>query len=216
MTEQQPSRTAFHGSCHCKHARFIAMLTFPPEDTTSNHPKPESTVRLRKCNCSTCHKMGTPSPVGVFFVSTTLNAPSAFFHVRPKDPYDDFILLSPLDPESGGLSNYTCFDARINWYFCPKCGVRCFAFCGDSEVRSVDVEEWMGRLPAGDKTQVWVPKPSSSDKISYLSLNAHAFEPGQEGLDLREWVEKKWVCYLDCKDELEDDRYSKPHIGGTY
>lgn len=211
MAPPEPSRRAYRGSCHCGHTKYLARLTLPPEDTTNNYPDAKSTVRLRKCNCSSCHKMG-------------------FFHVRLKDMPNDFLLLSPLDPQEGGLSNYTCFEGRINWYFCARCGVRCFAFSGTGEVQELDLGTWTGAGPEGKMSKVWQPRPygwtpekgAESEEDSgqgwnaYLSVNAHTLEPGQEGLDLRDWVENKWVCYLDCKDEEQPDRYGKPHEGGTY
>lgn len=59
-----------------------------------------------RCNCSTCYKMN-------------------IFHVHPANPRDDFMLLSPLDPDHE-LSTYQCYDKELKFYFCPKCGVRCF------------------------------------------------------------------------------------------
>lgn len=153
-----------------------------------------------------------------------------FFHLRLKDMPNDFILLSPLDPETGGLSNYSCFGGPISWFFCAKCGVRCFAFWGTGEVSEIDLEEWLGKSSEGKKTKVWRPRPegwtpdkpkefigeSVEGKNAYMSVNAHTLEPGQEGLDLREWHEKKWILYLDCKDDKEENRYVQPHDGGIY
>jgi hypothetical protein len=51
---------------------------------------------------------------------------------------------------------------------------------------------------------------------SYLSVNAHTLEPGQEGLDLREWTEKGWIAYLDMKDQVGESRLGEPHEGGIY
>jgi len=59
----------------------------------------------------------------------------------------------------------------------------------------------------------------------YLSINATSLEPGQEGLDLREWWvaleskrraltggrhEKGWITYLDCLEEKGEDRLHVP------
>jgi hypothetical protein len=135
----------------------------------------------------------------------------AFFHLRLPYSPKDFALLSPLDPMAG-LGDYTCFDGIIHWLFCKNCAVRCFAFGGEGEVTEKEID--------GKKMKVWAPKkndgrPQGGD-VTYLSINAQTLEPGQEGLDLKEWHEKKWVCYLDSLDETEEDRYGEPHRGGTY
>lgn len=135
-----------------------------------------------------------------------------FFHIRPMDSPNDFQLLSPADPSQ--LSDYTCFDHWIHWYFCPKCGVHCFSFNGDSEIREADED--------GEKRKVWAPKVEGwleDDKgadSSYLSINAQTLEPGQEGLNMLEWTEKQWIAYIDCLDLVGDTRLKEPHEGGTY
>jgi hypothetical protein len=83
MTSQAPTRRPYHGSCHCGQTKYIAYLTLPPP-TVAVDPYPGTTIRIYKCNCSTCHKAG-------------------YFHVRLKDAPNDFVLLSPIDPENGGL-----------------------------------------------------------------------------------------------------------------
>ena len=161
------------------------------------HAKPpggsSSTVRIRKCNCSTCHKMG-------------------FFHVRLKSSPDDFMLLQPLNPMEGGLEDYQCFAKWSHWYFCRTCGVRCFTFAGEGGVREVETLDGKGVVKA------WMPKKEGwvEGKTGYLSVNASTLEPGQEGLDLNEWTEKGWIAYLDCKNEVEEDRMGKPFEGGMY
>jgi len=62
-----------------------------------------------------------------------------FVHVRLLNEPEDFLLLSPSNPFEG-LLDYTCFQARIHWFFCGTCGVRCFAFSGEGEVREVEIE----------------------------------------------------------------------------
>ncbi|KAL3422953.1 hypothetical protein PVAG01_04701 [Phlyctema vagabunda] len=183
-------RRPYHGSCHCGKTRYIAYLTLPPT-VIDSHATATSTVRIRKCNCSTCHKAG-------------------IFHVRLQDSPNDFVLLSPLNPEEA-LSDYRCFEAKTHWYFCGDCGVRCFAFRGEAEVREQDVE--------GELKQIWAPKREGwveGDGNSYLSVNAASLEPRQEGLDLSEWTEKGWIVYLDMLDEKEKNRLGKPHVGGMY
>jgi hypothetical protein len=196
ITETKTARRGYHGSCHCGNIKYIIYLQFPPltengaSTRTASLKQPQ--VRIRKCNCSTCHKMG-------------------FFHLRLPHASKDFALLSPLDPLTE-LGDYTCFDHDIHWLFCKKCAVRCFAFSGEGEVSRKEID--------GVETQIWTPKVDDArpddGPVSYLSINAQTLEPGQEGLDLKDWHEKKWVCYLDSLDEKENDRYGVPHRGGTY
>jgi len=66
---------------------------------------------------------------------------------------------------------------------------------------------------------VWSPKKGwVEDMTRYLSVNAQTLDAGQEGLELREWTEKKWVMYLNClADEgWEVGRYERPFAGGVY
>ncbi|KUJ08908.1 uncharacterized protein LY89DRAFT_658659 [Mollisia scopiformis] len=195
MTSQEPAtskptRRPYHGSCHCGITKYFAYITLPPPMITAIPPTSTSTTRIRKCNCSTCHKM-------------------SFFHVRLLDSPNDFLLLSPLDPVTE-LKDYTCFDHRIHWYFCPNCAIRCFAFSGESEVVDIEIEG------QGKKT-VWKPKAEGwvEGGSGYLSINAATLEPNQEGLNLSEWTEKGWIAYLDMRGD-EVARLGKPHDGGIY
>jgi hypothetical protein len=130
------------------------------------------------------------------------------FHVRTPDPAADFVLLSPLDPMKE-LSDYTCFDEYIHFLFCGKCGVRCFAFAGEGEVVERDID--------GGKKKVWKPADGLCDDVNgYLSVNAQTLDAGQEGLELREWYDKRWVCYLDMLDEKEGHSFVRPYRGGTF
>lgn len=57
------------------------------------------------------------------------------------------------------------------------------------------------------------------DQMGYLSVNALTLDRGQVGgpdLDLRELVDRKWLRYLDCKDEEGEPRVEYPHEGGTW
>jgi len=69
--------------------------------------------------------------------------------------------------------------------------------------------------------EVWTPKREGWNEevirgVRYLSVNAATLDAGQEGLDLREWHEKGWIAYLDCKDYAEEDRLGRPFEGGIY
>ncbi|OBT82478.1 hypothetical protein VE02_08158 [Pseudogymnoascus sp. 03VT05] len=190
-TTISPGRRPYTGSCHCGHTKYITYLTLPPPIISANPPSPSSTIRIRKCNCSTCQKM-------------------SYFHVRLMDEPNDFLLLSPLNPTEGGLSDYTCFKRAIHWYFCSKCGVRCFAFAGEGVVREVEVE--------GEVQKVWTPDPEKwgKGKVAYLSVNAATLDNNQEGLDLTEWTEKGWISYIDWKNNADEARMGNPHEGGMY
>lgn len=111
---------------------------------------------------------------------------------------------------SGGLLDYTCFDKQIHWYFCSICGVRCFDFTGKSELITTTLE--------GKEVRAWKPKKEGwkENQTGYLSINACTLEQDQEGLDLREWHEKRWIGYLDCKEEVGEDRFGEPYPGGIY
>src|SRR5689334_9947277 len=112
------SRLPYHGSCHCGFIRYVAFIPMPPAVALGPDVGKWSRAFFYKCNCSTCHKTG-------------------FFHLRlPKDP-NSFYLLSPLDFQEKFL-DYQCFDRFLHWYFCPKCGVRCFIASGEWKQEEVD------------------------------------------------------------------------------
>lgn len=70
----------------------------------------------------------------------------------------------------------------------------------------------------GETKTVWCPKQGwYEDMKKYMSVNAYTLDAGQEGLDLREWTEKKWVMYLDClTDSGQTMGYERPFEGGAY
>ena len=63
------------------------------------------------------------------------------FHIHPDDPREDFLLLSPLDPDRE-LVVYEG-DKRDRggrkYHFCPRCGVRCFMLEGEGEREIVNL-----------------------------------------------------------------------------
>jgi hypothetical protein len=210
-SEAKPTRRSYTGSCHCGAIKYILFLTLPaPPSTTSSGSPPHQ--RFYRCNCTTCHKAG-------------------FFHIRTPNAPSDFFLLSPLDPLNA-LGDYTCFDRALHWLFCTTCGVRCFTFMGQGEVDEVDlaekgvplgIQEGIPGYEKGKKVKVWHAKGKEDEKWvdkrragEYLSVNAYTLDAGQEGLDLREWTEKKWVAYLDCWEEKAEQRFEAPHVGGAY
>lgn len=198
------ARRPFKGSCHCGATKYIVWAVFPPP---SNQPTqrpwvpPPNTVRVYKCNCTICHKAG-------------------IFHIRFPNAPEDFALLSPLDP-SKELGDYRCNDGLHQSLFCKTCGVRCFTFYGEGEVGvRTDIPGQEGQEVScwRPKKETWTEnlKSVSSGRKTYLSINAHSLDAKQEGLDLREWVEKNLVGYLDCLDWEGKDSMERPHIGGTY
>lgn len=89
---------------------------------------------------------------------------------------------------------------------------------GEGEIRDVDLEKELGKESQGRMTRVWGCKAEGwkEGKTGYLSVNALTVEQGQEGFDLREMVDRKWVSYLDCKEYKEEDRFDYPQVGGTW
>ncbi|KAF1985269.1 hypothetical protein K402DRAFT_394966 [Aulographum hederae CBS 113979] len=196
---ESSSRRPYTGSCHCGHTKYIAFLTFPIVPGCA----PGDGIRVYKCNCTTCHKMG-------------------YLHTRLPNKNQDFLLLSPV-PESGaslagegGLADYRTGSKKTAWYFCPACGVRCFAHYGEGEVAEVDMGEVLGGKAGGKMTKIWRPQDQVESKESYFSVNAVTLDAGQEGLSLKEWHENKWIGYVDSLDRTEEDRVGEPHRGGAY
>ena len=136
-------------------------------------------------------------------------------HVRVASDANDFLLLSPTDPFQE-LGDYLCFDKELHWFFCKQCGGRCFTYAGEEE--NVEVDLGALGVPGeaeGKKTKVWKHKGGPA----YLSVNGYAIDAGQDGLDLREWTEKKWLQYFDMLPEREKRlrrTYDRPHAGGAY
>lgn len=202
MTEisETPTRRPFKGSCHCGATRFIAFLTLPHKPPQTRQKGQQSFYR---CNCTVCHKAG-------------------FLHTRLNSSPDDFLLLSPIDPFQG-MGDYQCDEKTLHFFFCRTCATRCFIFCGQGEVIDVDLAE----IGAGEEGTVkaWRPKKEGwkegkADHGCYLSVNGIAFDQGQEGLDLREWTEKKWTAYLDVRragqPDMQPPTYQRPAPGGCY
>jgi hypothetical protein len=208
-----PVRRPYTRSCHCGNTQYIVYLTLPPiVDTAAPRG---SSVRIYKCNCSTCQKMG-------------------LFHVRPINPATDFVVLSPLAAHTeatkndgylglgglGALGEYRCNDGLTNWTFCKGCGVRCFSFTGEGEIGElgIDLLPLVNGTKQGEtkeKTLAWRTK-FVEGAHNYLTINGITLDQEQEGLDLREWAEKGWVQYLDCKDRIGKPRFGLPHEGGMY
>jgi hypothetical protein len=70
----------------------------------------------------------------------------------------------------------------------------------------------------GTKVKVWKIKDSGwiEERNGALRINATSLEPKQEGLDLREFVERGWVEYVEFLDNSRESQYGKPFEGGCY
>lgn len=205
-TPTSPVRRPYTGSCHCGTIRYIVYLTLPHTPPSPSDLRDQDGRRRQvfyRCNCTTCQKAGV-------------------LHMRLPSPPDDFVLLAPLDPLRE-LADYQCFERRLHWLFCRTCGVRCFTFDGIGEVRDMVVPETQtaaGAAAAGETVATWRPERGwVEDGKRYLSVNAYTLDAGQEGVDLREWTEKKWVMYLDCftgQDGPMERTYERPFAWGAY
>jgi len=219
MAETEPSkRRPYFGSCHCKKIRYIAFLTFPATTPYFGTDEPSSPPQFfRRCNCTWCHK-------------------TAYLHVHLEDSLNDFFLLSPLDPLKE-LGDYIARENEEHVFhnlFCPTCGVRCFgvgalkaALRGkelgsvverDLTAEGVDMTKVGTGNGDGKSVKAWMPIPDGwqDEETHWLRINGTTLEPGQEGLDLREWTEKKWVGYVNYLNDEEENSYEKPHRGGMY
>ena len=127
------------------------------------------------------------------------------------------MLLSPLNPDHE-LSTYQCYDKKLKFYFCPKCGVRCFTFGGVGETDLVDFTE-LGDDKEG-KREVWRAEwDGENDTRPYVSVNATSID-FREDFDLRVLTEEKRVQYFDDRSEPAEKkkgaRWDRPHYGGSY
>ncbi|KAM0254368.1 hypothetical protein ACHAQJ_006837 [Trichoderma viride] len=205
----RPQRLPYSGSCHCGTIRYIVFLTLPPASLVNAETPPSRGVqRIYRCNCTVCHKSG-------------------FLHVRPASAFDDFLLLSPLDPLES-LGDYLCNNKTLHNLFCKKCAIRCFTFHGEGETIDMSLSEAAALPRTGFENEnapvkAWRPKrveltPGIPHQGSYLSVNGQTIDVGQDGFDLREWVESKAVGYLDClnSEGRMPPRSDRPQVGGSY
>lgn len=229
MMDGQIVRRPYKGSCHCGATQYIVFLSFPHTLPPARFPRAESRAHqdFYRCNCTTCHKAG-------------------IFHMRLASAPDDFLLLRPLDPYKD-LGDYTAYEKDLHFLFCKSCGMRCFTFMGKGEVVDINLaalgvgagadpgseEEGAhskdgpaATAAAGEKNmaKVWRPKKEGwveGKKFgSYLSVNGYSVDAGQDGFDLREITEKKWVGYCDWlelhSEGSQGTRHDRPWEGGAY
>jgi hypothetical protein len=82
----------------------------------------------------------------------------------------------------------------------------------------VVVKEWEDVGQRAEEVKVWKARTEGwEDTVTgYLSVNATTLDQRQEGLDLRKWHERGWICYMDCKDEAGYERFREPYEGSMY
>ncbi|KUL87462.1 hypothetical protein ZTR_04535 [Talaromyces verruculosus] len=204
-SQQSQSALPYSGSCHCGFIQYVAVIPLPPVKALSPDQSTTSGARFYKCNCTTCRKMG-------------------YFHMRLPDAANQFFVLSPPDLES--MSDYRCGSGHVQWFFCPKCGVRCFAAAGPwikNEISRDLVDKAISpkRFEGGKSLSVWRMDPAVylEMKTGYVSINALTIDQDQlhdQSLDLRHLVDEKAVEYMDGKEGKGERRYTYPHEGGAW
>lgn len=192
---------AYPGSCHCGEIQYQVKLKFPPI-----HDFAVDSVRIYKCNCTLCQKMG-------------------YFHCRPINPTEDYILTSPTNIEE--LGEYRCNKKKHAWYFCKKCGVRVLGVNATWEQIDLDVENWAGTKGEGEPEKlqkVWKTKGESRTFTLggktltgpyYLSVNAVTLEPSED-IDLVKWHDNGWLFYVENFHDTDDIQVGKPYYAGMY
>ncbi|KAL7929714.1 DUF636 domain-containing protein [Trichoderma chlorosporum] len=203
MNNTEPKKVPLSGGCHCGATRYVLNLTLPAPHNQSNPPQ-QGDQKIYRCNCTTCHKLG-------------------LFHLKPADPHNDFLLLSPLDPLTQ-LGDYLTFNRDIHFFFCKTCGVHCLTFCGAGEVVDIDVAAM--ELPeaartGSEPTKAWraIRGDGSLESDAFVTVNGHTIDAGQPAFDMRELTEKKSVYYLNTFSDLgkgSTARWDRPHDQGCY
>lgn len=156
------------------------------------------------------------------------------FHLRLRSAPDDFLLLSPLEPEAedSSLTRYLTALKRSSWWFCKICGVRCFTVRHPAENTEAEVPvESLQKLGIKEKSDAEGPDDvvkvpvyklksegfaESPHGTSYFSLNAVTLDAHQEGLNLAQWHENRWVQYVDSLGDGRGWKTGEPHPGGIY
>lgn len=195
----ESKRLPLAGGCHCGATRYVLFLTLPAQHNESNPPK-DREQRIGRCNCTTCHKLG-------------------LFHLKPADPSNDFLLLSPLDPFAE-LGDYLTGDKNIHFFFCKTCGAHCLSFCGDGQVVNIDAAALGLPSAAGNApSKAWRATDNGPEEYgAFVSVNGHTIDAGQ-AFDMRELTEKKLVRYGDTYSDFGEGlpgRWDRPHDHGSY
>jgi hypothetical protein len=153
------------------------------------------------------------------------------FHLRLKSAPDDFLLLSPTDPEAedSGMTCYNTPQKKSSWWFCKTCGVRCFTSRAPSEVLIVELPlESLKRLEISTEETIggtaavfaWKMKKEGFREHphgnNYFSVNAVTLDNHQKGLNRAAWHENKWVHYVDNVGEFKGFRPGEPFPEGIY
>lgn len=143
-----------------------------------------------------------------------------------------FFLLSPLVLEE--LGNYQCFKRLVNWFFCPKCGIRCFGVAARWKRDYIEHMRFNMAISSEEGNQITVKGQDGEQRIPVLRLDPEGYKENQTGyftlnaltidqdqahgsrLDLRRIVDNKWLEYLDHKEGNAETRYDYPQEGGTW
>lgn len=198
------NRKWFKGSCHCGSIRYAARLT--PTDL-----KPHPDERIYRCNCKICHKIG-------------------FFHIHTADPLEDVYVFSAENPRKM-MGDYRTGGKIIAFLFCKTCAAQPFLTTSElEEEKSDDLDKLSADLDklgiddikgvAKEKDMaVWRPVLSAWDKKrgdgTYFSLNGHTIDAGQEGFEMRDYVDNKTMTFLDWLHNQNDSK-KEPHAGGSW
>ncbi|KAJ3484208.1 hypothetical protein NLG97_g7113 [Lecanicillium saksenae] len=196
----EPRKIPLFGGCHCGATRYIIFLTLPAPHNESNPFKPGE-QKIYRCNCTICQK-------------------ASIFSVRPADPTDDFLLLSPLDPYTS-LGDYLTDDKEIHFFFCKTCGVRCFSTNATGEL--VDVDTAALGLPEGKNApaRAWraVRGSGHPEYGTFVNVHGNTIDPDHTEFDMRELTETKRVQYFENYSEPREGpsgRWDRPHVHGCY
>jgi hypothetical protein len=206
------TRRPYTGSCHCGAIRYLAYIKTPTVATGGSEkadpPLPTGAAEYHeatgqtcyRCNCATCTKL-------------------SIWHLRLADSPGDFYVFAPAPTEAGaaaegpvaagGWSVYRC-ERKVNqWIFCKTCGARPFAFRGEWGAPQplggapAEVREAAAAAAKSDGREVmaWSPRREGWSEgrglSSYLSVNMTSVDALQEGFDLRDFANFKWILYYD-------------------
>ncbi|TVY14325.1 hypothetical protein LARI1_G008171 [Lachnellula arida] len=191
-TSTPPTRRAYKGSCHCMRKNAIHNLPHPPTPHHLSHrPHHHPLPQMQLLNVPQNGLPPRPAP------ARTLRFPAPV----PAQPFR-------------GPKRLHVFRGAHPLVFLRDVRGAVFCFCGEGEEREVEIE--------GERKMVWTAKRdrwvsgTSAKGFDYLTVNGVTIEPGQEGFDMREWMEKGWIAYLDVRDGVGEPRFSRPYDGGAY
>lgn len=134
------------------------------------------------------------------------------------------------------MSDYRTADKILAFLACKTCGTRPFIITSDlveekadadgsdvdklaAQIDSMGIEDIKG-VTKEKGMRVWRPVMGEWDKKeddgTYFSLNGHTIDAGQEGFEMRDYVDNKTVEFLDWLHDRDAEKKDKPHAGGSY